>query len=190
MDHWHSGDKEPMPIFMDRLMAGNSAAGGGATGRTDVEVSINHGAGEYEQQFSLYWLSFAWVLLGFHIMAMLILLYQMAVNNSGYVWVSHLTGTAIIDCSVAITAIVYRYVLFPAPGYYTRLPPGAHTIEVRSGRLPPLRLDVRLEPGEQMQLKHEFATPPAPPPPRRVRPKEPERPDLIEQLKDRWKRLW
>lgn len=70
-----------------------------------------------------------------------------------------------------------------------RVPPGAHTIEVRSGRLPPLRLDVRLEPGEQMQLRHEFAAPPAPPP-RRVRPREPDQPDLIEQIKERWKKLW
>lgn len=76
------------------------------------------------------------------------------------------------------------------PLHDVQLPPGPHTIEVRSGRFPPLRLDVRLEPGEQMQLKHEFAAPPAPPPPRRVRPKEAEQPDVIEQLKERWKRLW
>lgn len=72
-----------------------------------------------------------------------------------------------------------------------QVPPGAHAIEVRSGRFPTLRLDVRLDPGEQMQLKHEFAAPPPPPPPpRRIRPKDTERPDLIEQLKDRWKKLW
>ena len=78
------------------------------------------------------------------------------------------------------------------PMLNVQVPPGAHAIEVRSGRLPPLRLDVRLDPGEQMQLKHEFAAPPPPPPPpaRRIRPKETERPDLIEQLKDRWKKLW
>lgn len=71
-----------------------------------------------------------------------------------------------------------------------QVPAGAHTIEVRSGRYPPLRLDVRLEPGEALQLKHEFAAPPAPQPPRRVRPRDAEQPDLIERLKDRWKKLW
>jgi hypothetical protein len=76
------------------------------------------------------------------------------------------------------------------PMHDVQVPPGPHSIEVRSGRFPPLRLDVRLEPGEQMQLKHEFAAPPAPAPARRVRPKEAEQPDLIEQLKERWKKLW
>lgn len=69
-----------------------------------------------------------------------------------------------------------------------QVPPGAHAIEVRSGRFPPLRLDVRLEPGEQMQLTHEFAAPSAPA--RRTRPKDAELPDLLEQLKDRWRKLW
>lgn len=71
-----------------------------------------------------------------------------------------------------------------------KLPPGPHSIEVRSGRFPPLRLDVQLQPGEEMQLRHEFAAPPVA---RRVRPKEREKerdPTLIEQLKERWNRLW
>jgi hypothetical protein len=66
------------------------------------------------------------------------------------------------------------------------VPPGPHTIEVRSGRFPPLRLQVQLQPGEQLQLKHVFAAPPA----RRTRPREPERPGVIERLKDRWRKLW
>jgi hypothetical protein len=40
------------------------------------------------------------------------------------------------------------------------LPPGPHTIEVRNGRFKPLRLDVHLKPGEEMELKHVFAAPP------------------------------
>jgi hypothetical protein len=40
------------------------------------------------------------------------------------------------------------------------LAPGQHTIEIRNGRQPPMRTDVKLEPGEEMQLKHVFAPPP------------------------------
>ncbi|RYF19218.1 MAG: hypothetical protein EOO30_00135 [Comamonadaceae bacterium] len=69
-----------------------------------------------------------------------------------------------------------------------QVPPGVHTIEVRSGRFPPLRLEVDLQPAEELQLRHMFAAPPAPPrrsrPPRREEP-----PPLIEQLKDRIRRL-
>lgn len=42
------------------------------------------------------------------------------------------------------------------------LPAGPHVVEVRSGRFPPLRLEVHLQPGEEMQLKHVFAAPAAP----------------------------
>lgn len=66
-----------------------------------------------------------------------------------------------------------------------QVPPGPHTIEVRSGRFPPLRLEVQLQPAEQLQLKHVFAAPPAPP--RRARPKEP--PTVIDQLRDKLRRL-
>lgn len=51
------------------------------------------------------------------------------------------------------------------------VPPGPHTIEVRNGRSKPLYLQVQLQPGEEMHLKHVFAAPP--PPARRARPKEP-----------------
>jgi hypothetical protein len=68
------------------------------------------------------------------------------------------------------------------------LPAGPHSIEVRSGRLPPLHLDVQLQPGEELQLKHSFAAPPAPQ--RRARPKDKEPGSLMDQLKDRWKKIW
>jgi len=68
-----------------------------------------------------------------------------------------------------------------------KLPAGAHTIEVRSGRFPPLRLQVQLQPGEELQLKHVFAAPPAP---RRPRTREREQPGLLEQLKERFPKLW
>jgi hypothetical protein len=70
-----------------------------------------------------------------------------------------------------------------------KLPPGPHTIEVRSGRFPPLRLDLQLQPGEEMQLKHVFAAPAAPV--RRARPKvEKEPPSMMDQLRDRFNKLW
>lgn len=65
---------------------------------------------------------------------------------------------------------------------------GPHSIEVRSGRFPPLRLDVQLQPGEELQLKHSFVAPAAPQ--RRARPKEKEPGSLMDQLKDRWKNIW
>lgn len=45
--------------------------------------------------------------------------------------------------------------------------PGPHRIEVRSGRSQPLRVDVYLEPGEEMQVSHVF---PSPAPARRAAP--------------------
>jgi hypothetical protein len=61
------------------------------------------------------------------------------------------------------------------------LPPGPHTIEVRSGRARPLQMQVTLQPGEEMQLKHVFA---APPTPRRPRPQpQKEQPGLLERFK-------
>ncbi len=35
--------------------------------------------------------------------------------------------------------------------------PGAHTIEIRNGRFKPLRLDVDLKPGEELEITHVFA---------------------------------
>jgi hypothetical protein len=51
------------------------------------------------------------------------------------------------------------------------LPPGPHAIEVRSGRSQPLRLQLHLQPGEQMQVSHVFPAPPAPRRPPAPRPK-------------------
>jgi hypothetical protein len=71
-----------------------------------------------------------------------------------------------------------------------KLPPGPHSIEVRSGRFPPLRLDVQLQAGEEMQLKHQFAAPAAPP--RRARPatRDREPGNLMDQIRDRLNKLW
>lgn len=45
-----------------------------------------------------------------------------------------------------------------------QLAPGAHTIEVRNGRAKPLLVQVQLQPGEELSVKHVF---PPPPPARR-----------------------
>jgi hypothetical protein len=60
------------------------------------------------------------------------------------------------------------------------LAPGPHTIEVRSGRFPPLRTEVQLQPGETMELKHVFM---APPPARKPRPQRQLSP--VERLENR-----
>jgi class 3 adenylate cyclase len=59
------------------------------------------------------------------------------------------------------------------------LPAGPHTIEVRNGRFRPLLMQVLLQPGEEMQVKHLFTAPPAPP--RRARQKE--QPGLLDRFK-------
>ena len=41
-----------------------------------------------------------------------------------------------------------------------QVPPGEHTIEFRSGKFPPYTVEVDLAPGEQMRIKHAFASPP------------------------------
>lgn len=42
------------------------------------------------------------------------------------------------------------------------IPPGPHTIELRSDRARPMRMDVQLQPGEELELKHVFTAPAAP----------------------------
>jgi hypothetical protein len=50
------------------------------------------------------------------------------------------------------------------------IPAGPHSIELRSGRLKPVTMEVQLQPGEELQLKHTFV---APPPPIVVAPRRP-----------------
>lgn len=54
------------------------------------------------------------------------------------------------------------------------IPPGPHTIELRSGRLKPVTMEVQLQPGEELELKHTFVAPVAPPAPRRASPPPPQ----------------
>ena len=39
------------------------------------------------------------------------------------------------------------------------VPPGPHVIEVRNGRLKPVRMEMQLQPGEELELKHVFVAP-------------------------------
>lgn len=67
------------------------------------------------------------------------------------------------------------------------LPPGPHTIEVRSGRFPPLRTEIQLQPGETLELKHVFA---APVPQRKPRPAKPLTPsERLEKAIEKY-RFW
>lgn len=60
------------------------------------------------------------------------------------------------------------------------IPPGAHVIEIRNPRFKPLQMQVHLNPGEEMQLRHVFAAPP-----RRSQPAAPARkPDFFDKLRD------
>ncbi|MBC5786244.1 hypothetical protein H8N03_25125 [Ramlibacter sp. USB13] len=63
------------------------------------------------------------------------------------------------------------------------LPPGPHVIEVRNGKLPPMKTEVQLKPGELMELKHVF--PPPAPPARKARPVAPRQNTPGEKL-DKW----
>jgi hypothetical protein len=40
------------------------------------------------------------------------------------------------------------------------VPPGLHVIEVRNGRFKPVRMEMHVQPGEELQLKHVFTAPP------------------------------
>ena len=46
-----------------------------------------------------------------------------------------------------------------------QLPAGKHVVEVRSGALKPLVVDLAIGPGEEFSVQHVFVTPPPPPPP-------------------------
>lgn len=59
------------------------------------------------------------------------------------------------------------------------VPPGPHTIEVRNGRFKPVKMDVELSPGEELQVKHVFAATPSRPSAHKRR----HEPTLIERLK-------
>jgi hypothetical protein len=60
------------------------------------------------------------------------------------------------------------------------LPPGPHVIEVRNGKLKPVRMDVTLQPAEELELKHVFS-PPAPPAALKKKKQQP--PSVMDRLK-------
>lgn len=75
--------------------------------------------------------------------------------------------------------VIVDGVVFGRSPPLTRLeiPAGEHAIEIRHPRAKPLQLQVQLQPGEEMQLRHDF--PPPPSPPRRAR-----NPSLLDRLRD------
>ena len=117
MNHWYQGDQSDMPNFMTKLrhvVASNTDQG--------MEVRYRPGASHtYEERFSFYWLATGWSVFAFNILSMIIVVLHMSRPNSiSYEWLPHLAGTAIIDAGIAFMAIIYRFVLFPPPLYYTR----------------------------------------------------------------------
>lgn len=119
MDHWHTGDRAHMPLFMDKLRQSVTAAE-----QQGVEVSIRPGAGDvYEDRFSRYWLVTAWSVFAFNVLAMVVVIVHMSSGAFQYQWLPHLAGTAIIDAGIAFMALIYRFVLFPAPLYQQRTMP-------------------------------------------------------------------
>jgi hypothetical protein len=60
------------------------------------------------------------------------------------------------------------------------LAPGPHSIEIRSGRARPLKTDVNLQPGEELQLTHTFVVAPPVATRRKARPAPP---TLLDRLK-------
>jgi hypothetical protein len=69
------------------------------------------------------------------------------------------------------------------------VPPGRHTIEIRYPPQPPVTLQVALEPGEELALRHSFATPAAVPPvvQRQQRPQKPQPP---QEQPSKVRRMW
>ena len=115
MKHWHLGDREHMPRFVERLQQTVGADGQG------IELSIRPGASDtYEERFSYYWLLTGWSVFAFHALSMVVVVVHMSTGALSYTWLPHLAGTAIIDAGISFMAIIYRFVLFPAPLYYSR----------------------------------------------------------------------
>ena len=109
MNHYHRGD-EVLPKMYEKWQEKQNPK---------VGVHIQTGAGPYEDKFRLYWLVTAWLFMAYQAMAMCILLYDMATVGASYNWLPHVVGTAIIIPSLAALACIYRFILFPQPGYYS-----------------------------------------------------------------------
>ena len=63
------------------------------------------------------------------------------------------------------------------------IPPGPHMIELRSGKLKPVTMEVQLQPGEELQLKHVFTAPTPPPVPRRAPPPQSAQARAVDKVK-------
>lgn len=115
----NSDDYDPeAPPMLGTWMRGGSKH----VDETGTIVRVQPGAGSYEDSFRYYWLVAGWVFLAYHSLAMLILLGGMINSGLSYLWVPHLIGTTIIVMAMGLTACIYRFILFPPPGYYSRSP--------------------------------------------------------------------
>lgn len=105
-------DTIPIPKFVRKMQRDKAS----------VELRVEPSPGRYDDQFRFYWLICAWVLLGFQGLAMIVLLLNMAGAGGTYLWLPHAIGTAIIIPAFALTACVYRFILFPTPQYVNVTP--------------------------------------------------------------------
>jgi hypothetical protein len=63
------------------------------------------------------------------------------------------------------------------------IPAGPHTIELRNGRFKPVTMDVQLQPGEELQLKHVWVAPAVAPAPRRASPPQSPQARAVDRVK-------
>jgi hypothetical protein len=83
---------------------------------------------------------------------------------------AHRPAALVLDVRPSAEVYVDGELKGPAPPLARlSVPPGPHSIELRNGRLRPLTMQVHLQPGEEMALKHVFVAPP-PAPVRRAAP--------------------
>ena len=115
MNHWHNGDTDSLPR---RLMASMRADRVGTDQQPELRYQI--GAGSYEDRFRYFWLVVAWSMLVYQGTIMAISAVQMMFGVLSYLWLAHLVCTTVVFVGFGFAALVYRLVLFPAPGYYSR----------------------------------------------------------------------
>ena len=117
MQHWYSGDRMRLPTIFEKFRSEHDSNLTIKTGSTVVRVTP--GAGPYEDKFRHYWWIVAWCLLGFQALNMLaVTAYTFGLLRT-YDWGPHLLGSAIVFMSMGFAALIYRFVLFPTPGYYS-----------------------------------------------------------------------
>lgn len=84
----------------------------GTVDHEDDLVAVND---VYENRFRFFWLTWAWVVMGFQSAVMMIVTIGMAAGRTDmlYAGLAHVICTAVAVGAIAGLALVYRWVLFP-----------------------------------------------------------------------------